>query len=81
MEASCPYHHKFTQAASRPASNDRQIYNHPYTLLPENIYPVQLDSATQIFFFKHFPKMFSFQTLSMYQHEDCKTLGEMQPCK
>lgn len=37
MEASRPYHHKFTRAASRPASNDSQIYNHPYTLLPESI--------------------------------------------
>lgn len=55
MEASRPYHHKFTRAASRPASNDRQVYNHSYTLLPERIYPVQLDSATQMFFFfKHF---------------------------
>lgn len=50
MEASRPYHHEFTRAASRLASNDRQIYNHPYTLLPESIYPVQLDSATPTFF-------------------------------
>lgn len=77
MEANHPYHHEFTRAASRPASNDRQIYNHPYTLLPESIYPVQLDSATQMFFFSNTFQKSSFQTLSVYQYEDCKTLGEM----
>lgn len=38
------------QAMSRQASNDHQIYNHQYTLLPENIYLVQVDHSTRIIY-------------------------------